>query len=91
VGDGLKTDDGKPLNWFNPFPHLEGRAAATLMTIGRWSAAVGVSEGILQPVESGSFNAQPQTPAIFVVGPGRAGACGWALNEGMCQSTPVAV
>jgi hypothetical protein len=50
-----------------------------------WYTATGVDWHIP------SFNAQPQAPAIFVVGPGRAGTSGGAVNAGMCQSTPVAL
>ena len=36
-----------------------------------------------------SFNAQPEAPAFFAVGPERAGASGWALNESISTGSGI--
>ena len=51
----------------------------------------GTKTAIPLPIESDSFNAQPEAPACSGVATKKAGASGWALNEQMCHSSPVEV
>ena len=52
-------------------------------------AGLGVKRLWLRP-KAASFNAQPEAPACTDPATKKAGAFGWALNEKMCHSSPVA-